>query len=192
MSSSSEVKKWNTRYEKGDENIPAPAQVLMDYQYLLPAAGCALDLACGRGANACLLAQHGLNTSAWDISDVAVERLNHHAAALGLDINCLVRDVCEEPPSASSFEVIVVTRFLHRKLIPALVRALRPGGLIFYQTFTKTRINTAGPRNPDYLLETNELLRLFSELSIVIYREEGRIGDHMAGFRNEAMLIAQK
>jgi tellurite methyltransferase len=41
-------------------------------------------------------------------------------------------------------------------------------------------------------LAENELLRLFSELRVLAYREEGRVGNMAEGFRNEAMIVAQK
>jgi tellurite methyltransferase len=64
--------------------------------------------------------------------------------------------------------------------------------LVFYQTFTREKSADCGPSNPAYLLEENELLRLFSGLRILAYREEGNVGDVAQGFRNEAMIVAQK
>ena len=53
-------------------------------------------------------------------------------------------------------------------------------------------MDDTGPSNPDYRLNVNELLVMFTRLRILLYREEGRIGDITRGFRNEAMLIARK
>jgi len=58
--------KWNARYRMADTTVADPAVVLSENLHLLPARGCALDLACGAGANALLLARHGLETHAWD------------------------------------------------------------------------------------------------------------------------------
>jgi hypothetical protein len=88
--------------------------------------------------------------------------------------------------------VILVCRFLDRGLVPALISALRPQGLIFYQTFLREAVSPDGPRNPDYRLESNELLRLFAPLHVLAYHEEGLVGDLAQGRRNEAMLVAQK
>jgi SAM-dependent methyltransferase len=168
------------------------ARVLADFEHLLPATGRALDLACGTGGNALLLAQHGLETWAWDISDTAVTQLQALARDSNAGITVQQRDVVCLPPDPGSFDVIVVSRFLDRDLIPAICRALREHGLIFYQTFTREKPPGCGPGNPDYLLEVNELLFLFKSLRIIYYREDGNIGDTARGFRNEAMLIAQK
>jgi SAM-dependent methyltransferase len=184
--------RWDQRYA---ETITEqrPVQVLTDYLHLLPASGQVLDLACGLGVNALLLAPRGLTTWAWDISPVAIARLDQAARAAGLVIHTEVRDVTLQPPAAERFDVIVVSRFLERSLSPLLQAALRPGGLLFYQTFTKIRTAAAsGPSNSAFLLDDNELLHLFAPLKVRVYREEGLIGDTRRGFRNEAMLVAQK
>jgi tellurite methyltransferase len=47
--------KWDARYRERDR-IPSPALVLSENLHLLPGSGAALDLACGLGENALLLA----------------------------------------------------------------------------------------------------------------------------------------
>jgi 2-polyprenyl-3-methyl-5-hydroxy-6-metoxy-1,4-benzoquinol methylase len=182
---------WNQRYQH-EITEQSPARVLSEHLYWLPQGGQALDLACGLGANALLLARYGLTTWAWDIASVAISRLDATVRAAGLVVHCEVRDVVVQPPEPERFDVIVVSRFLERSLAPALQAALRPGGLLFYQTFTKNRVSEAGPRSPAFLLEDNELLQLFGALKIRFYREEGQLGDTRRGFRDEAMLVAQK
>ena len=169
-----------------------PVRVLQENAHLLPADGEALELACGLGANAQFLARRGLTVRAWDISSVAIDGLAALAVAEGLSLRAEVRDVVAEPPAADSFDVIVVSHYLERDLAPALVRALRPGGLLFYQTFTVARVSDYGPRTPAFRLQRNELLQLFADLELLVYREEGRVGDTGQGFRDEAMLVAIK
>lgn len=183
--------KWNQRYQ-ASEGSSLAAQVLVENAHLLPKQGDALDLACGLGANAIFLAKQGLSTIAWDISDIAIGQLNSSCENLSLQIATEVRDVVLHPPAQSSFDLIVISRFLERKIIPSLIEALRPGGLIFYQTFVVNKQADVGPSNPEYLLKPNELLKLFQSLIIRVYREEGLEGDLGKGFRNEAMLVAQK
>jgi tellurite methyltransferase len=185
--------KWNQRYRENGGHAPLQAaQVLRDYRHLLPARGKALDLACGLGANAILLAQQGLKISAWDISDVALQRLQHSAAIQQLSIDTELRDVVASPPQASQFDVIVVSHFLDRGLFPSLKAALNPQGLLFYQTFILDKCTEDGPGNPEYLLAQNELLRLCAGMRVLAYREEGRVGDCTRGFRNEALIVVQR
>ena len=67
--------KWDNNYRGSTVDFPRPCHVLDEYGYLLPASGNALDIACGLGGNALLLAAAGLNTTAVDISEVAIDKL---------------------------------------------------------------------------------------------------------------------
>ncbi len=184
--------KWNKRYEQSTDDHCA-AEVLSLNQHLLPSRGLALDLACGLGANTLLLAQRKLQTQAWDISSVALGKLQKIALSDNLHIETLQRDVEKNPPPKNSFDVIVVCRFLCRPLCKDLIQALRPGGLLFYQTFHVNKMDTdIGPSNADFLLQPGELLSLFSALNLVVYREEFACGDATQGLRNEAYLIGKK
>lgn len=184
--------KWDKNYNSCSSAYPSPSEVLSQNQHLLPANGTALDLACGRGANAVCLAENGLTVTAWDISSSALQHLSNKTKAKGLIINSECRDVSERPPEPDRFDVIVVSRFLDRTIIPAIRNAIKPNGLIYYQTFIKDKVNETGPSNPDYLLDKNELLLFFKDWAIINYQEEGSVGDIHIGFRNQAMLIAQK
>jgi len=184
--------KWDRRHELNCLR-PEAAQVLVENRHLLPARGVALDLACGLGGNALLLARAGLQTFAWDLSPVAIERLRSRACEPGLEmLRAEVRDVERDPPAAGSFDVITVSHYLERRLFPALIAALRPGGLLFYQTFTRSGVSDRGPSNPAFRLDDNELLRLCGELAVRFYREEQRLGDLGKGQRDLAMLVAER
>ncbi len=183
---------WEARYrEAGADGVQA-AQVLRDHAHLLPAQGEALDVACGLGANALLLASRGLRVSAWDLSSQAVAALRDTAARRGLHLRAEARDVEVSPPAPASFDVITVSRFLSRPLCPHLRDALRPSGVLFYQTFVRDKVADTGPSNPAYLLAENELLELFAGLRVLVYRDEGSVGDPHGGVRNEAWLVAQQ
>ena len=183
--------KWDARYRDASDE-PSACYALREFAHLLPASGSALDLACGRGGNALLLAGHGLQTQAWDLSPVAIQHLQTIAAERGLSLQTEARDVIAEPPMADSFDVIVVSYFLERTLAEKIAAAVKPGGLLFYETFIRDKPAGVGPSNPDYLLGKNELLQLFSALDVIAYREEGTHGELSQGFRNAAMLVARK
>ena len=184
--------KWNKIYQVSGHGSGRACQVLEEYFHLLPSTGTALDLACGLGGNALLLAKHGLVTSAWDISETVIAHLDADAKQQGLIIATRVVDIVQNPPATDSFDIIVVSRFLARQLVPFIKEAIRTNGLLFYQTYTKTRTDEKGPKDPDYLLNDNELLSLFHDFHILSYHEEGTTGDTALGYRNEAMLVAQK
>lgn len=158
--------KWNRIYSKRPD-VSAPALALVRYAHLLPASGDALDVACGLAANARFLADRGLTAHAWDVSDVAIEQIDHPG-------------------------VIVVSRFLDRPLCGHLARSLRVGGLLYYQTFVKDKPDGVGPSNPSFLLDRGELLDLFAGLDVLAFHDEGQIGDLAAGIRNESILVARR
>lgn len=189
--------KWNERYE----SVHVPNQVidvLELNQHLLDGQGRSLDLACGLGGNALRLAELGYESHAWDVSDKAIEKVQEFAQERQLSICARQCDVSHTLLESESFDVILISRFLVRELIPSLIGALKPGGLIFYQTFTQevlpalSQNQDSGPNNIKYRLKLNELQQLFSALSLRYYREEGLLGDITKGIRNEAMLVAQK
>lgn len=182
--------KWDAIYRQRKKDTPSPALMLSAYAHLLPTKGSALDLACGLGGNSFFLAKKGLDVDAWDISTVAIEHINSTARLS--HIKASVVDLSQATFPANKYDVIAVSRFLDRELIPQLLTALKPSGLLFYQTFTLEKTANEGPSNPNFLLKKTELLSLFSELSPIIYHEEACIGDIKQGIRNEAILIAQK
>ncbi len=185
-------RKWDALHARSEARSRAPAKVLREHSHLLPATGEALELACGEGANAILLAERGLMTSAWDISEVATQKLTNTAKDLGVSMAVAQRDVVASPPAPGSFDVIVISRFLDRTIVADIHAALRERGLLFYQTFILEKVSDFGPNNPDYRLGENELLQLFSQLHILYYHEEGAVGEIDEGLRDEAMLIAQR
>jgi len=183
---------WQQRYLAGAPATPAPARVLADNSFLLPRSGRALDLACGRGGNALFLARLGFETKAWDYAPAAIESLQRIAEGEGLPLQAEVRDVVSDPPPAESFDVIAVSYFLERDIVPALVAALHRDGLIFYETFVKDAPSPTGPANPAFRLADNELLQLFAGQRVLAYQEHGHAGDLAQGQRNVARLVAQK
>jgi len=175
---------WNARYAASEDAVLPPARVLERHASRLPATDDesrdALDLACGRAGNGEWLAARGFRVTAWDISERAIEAIGKRPSS-GIH-RAEVRDVRTAPPEESRFDVIVVVRFLERGLCPAIARALRPGGVLYYQTFTHGLSNTA------FLLGPNELLSLFPTLGVLHYREPAPD----ARGRAEAMLVARR
>lgn len=186
------MNKWDRIYSCAELRDYPAAAVLVDNAFLLPESGTALDLASGLGSNALFLAERGFDTQAWDQSGVAMEKLQRQADFRNLPVKAMVKNICNEVFINCAFDVIIVSRFLNRELAHAIIAALNPDALLFYQTYTREKTTRKGPGNPDFLLAENELLRMFSPLRIVYYRENGRFGDISHGLRNEAQLIAAK
>ena len=184
------IAEWDLHYENV-EPVP-PAQVLIENVHLLSNKGRALDIACGLAENSFLLAQQGYKVDAWDNSQVAVDRVNKKSTEMGLLVNAEIKDVNNTVLPTEYYDVIVLTHYLEQSISSKIVASLKPGGLLFYQTFTREQVSACGPKELKYRLKPNELLFMFSGLKIIVYREEGTIGNVDQGFRNEALLVAQK
>jgi len=90
-----------------------------------------------------------------------------------------------ELPS-SLFDLVVCVRYLQRSLFLQLGQALRPGGMVLYETYTEAQLDFAGgPRNPAYLLKPGELHGAFPKLQVIFYRE-------LRAGQGIATLVAQK
>ena len=150
-----------------------PTRWLLEHERLLPRSGDALDIACGRGRNALWLAARGLRTLAIDRDAAAVQFVREEALRRGVPVTAEVVDL-ETGFTAfaeAAYDVIVVVHYLYRPLFPALKAALRPGGLLVYETFSRGQEHRGHPRNPAFLLEPDELRELVQPLEIVVERE---------------------
>ncbi len=196
MSDDIAANKWDKIYASEDSSDclhqSKAANVLFDHSDLLPNSGVALDLACGLAGNAIYLAKCGLKVHAWDISATAINKVNTYCFKNNVSIATEVRDIEQNPPVKNSFDVICVSYYLERALVSDIIAALKPNGLLFYQTFIAEKVSDVGPSNPQYRLQPNELLTLFSSLHILAYMEYGKVGNVEKGLRDVAALVAQK
>lgn len=165
-----ERQRWEERYREAAAP-PPPCPTLLRASPRLAPAGQALDLACGRGGNALHLAGCGLPTWAWDYSEAAIAALRGAAASAPIPLYPEVRDVIARPPEPERFDVIVVANFLHRPLFAALQAALRPGGLLVYESWCGPYAGR-GPQRAEYRLESGELPVAFPTLTLLDYRED--------------------
>jgi len=135
--------------------LEQPSAWVARFAPLIP-PGEALDLACGSGRHARLLAARGLQVTALDRDAQAL------AAASGQGIATVQYDL-EAPGSAwpfppARFKGIVVTNYLHRPLFGELVASLAPDGILIYETFAQGNEVFGKPSNPNFLLAPGELL----------------------------------
>ena len=163
----------------GTTDVDAPAAWLTKQAHLLPRSGTALDVACGRGRHALWLAHRGLDVRAIDRNADVIAALDAEAKHRGLRLRAEVVDLEEGHPNLGRdvADVIVVVHYLHRPLFPSLIRALGPGGLLVYETFTQAQAKRGKPTNPAFLLAPGELVELVAPLDVIASREgvfEGR------------------
>ncbi len=160
------------------------------HRHLLPADGTALDVACGSGCHAVWLATQGFRVLAVDRRADAIAALAAHPLTSAGLIDVQVQDLETGRPviTPNAFDVVVVTHYLHRPLFPQLVAALRPGGVLVYETFTVAQAARGKPTNPDFLLRPGELVTLVQPLEVLAEREgefDGRMVASVVARRQE-------
>jgi len=149
------------------------AELLVAYLELVVEAaslGPVLDLACGDGHNGVFLAERGVEVSCCDVSPEALERARELAGRRGVTVSLWEVDLERpgiNPLREDVYGAILVFRYLHRPLFPCIRKALRPGGLLVYETFTVEQARLGRPRNPDHLLHSGELQQAFADWEIV-------------------------
>ena len=171
---------WNHVWQERSDERLQPDTWLTKVLPLLP-AGQALDLACGRGRNALLLAERGYAVTAVDASEEGLIQLREEARQRGLVIDLLQQDLEAEPHlPAEEFEVVLQFFYLQRSLFPMLKQAVKPGGVAVIRTFSHAGPWAGGPGHPEYALEQGELLRIFAGWEILLH-EEGLDKAHRGG-----------
>ncbi len=148
-----------------------PSSFLVEHVDLLP-EGSVLDVATGRGRNAVYLARRGFEVEGIDISPEALDAARKLAKEFGVSPTFRTMDLESDVSlPREAFDVIVCFNYLHRPLIPLLKRALRPGGMMVYETYIVDQARFGRPKNPEHLLRHNELLGFFQDFRCIRYRE---------------------
>lgn len=114
-----------------------------------------LDLACGSGRHARLLAELGHPVLAVDRDEQAL------AACVAPGIRCEQHDLENGTPwpfAGRGFAGIVVTNYLHRPLFAPLLATLAPDGVLIYETFAAGNGQYGRPSSPGFLLQPGELI----------------------------------
>ena len=152
-----------------------------------------LDLACGSGRNGLYLARHEIPVVFADIRSDALkgvaDRLFPGIAELWqVDLE---QQACN-PLGGRQFFAILVFRYLHRPLLPAIREAVHPGGLVIYETFTREQPKYGRPRNPAFLLLPGALDQYFCDWQI-LHSFEGITETRDTGAKTAiAQIVARK
>lgn len=129
----------------------------------------AIDLACGAGRDSVYLAKRGWQVTGIDYQADALERCQRLALSNQVKLTTLLRDLESQPEPLEDLccDLVLIMRYLHRPLLPAIDRLIKPGGAIIYSTFMVGSEQYGSPRNPAYLLKPGELAEAFSGYNIL-------------------------
>jgi SAM-dependent methyltransferase len=127
---------------------------------LIAEGGRVLDLAAGSGRHSVYLAKLGFSVLAVDRDAAALEALALSNQGLDIEIEHLDLEGSTWPLADRSglFDAVVVTNYLYRPYLELLPDLLAEGGILIYETFAHGNAAFGKPSNPDFLLQTGELL----------------------------------
>lgn len=181
--------RWEDRYRSGQRPHDGPPSELLRRwlrKAMPPAAGTrprtALDIATGLGRNALLLARAGYQVDAVDISPTALREAARRARRLGLrGVRWVTADLDRWRPPRASYDVVVNAFFLNRRLFPALRAAVRPGGLLIFETHLVGKDGLErGRHSPRTRLRPGELRRALRGWDVLYAKDGlGRTGRRM-------------
>jgi len=149
-----------------------PAETLKNYLKLIGDNNnrTVLDIAMGEGRNAVFMALNGYRVTGIDISSVAIKKANALARENNVSIKGIVADLDKYEFKNHEFDIVLCYYYLDRDLIAKMKKWLKPGGIIIFEGYTiDDPVESKGNKN--YLLENNELLKLFSEYRVVHFEE---------------------
>ena len=178
--------RWDSRFAKegyfmGKDPIP----FLVTHVDLLP-KGKALDLAMGEGRNSVYLASKGFQVLGLDISPKGLEKAQKLAAEKQVTIETKAVDLEQYQLERDAYDVILVSYYLQRTLIPQIKAALKSGGVAVIETYNLDYLKYNPRFRREWALEQNELLEWFKDFKILRYQT---VDDGKEAFSS---IIAQK
>ncbi len=171
--------RWNEKHIT--KPMPEHVSGIVEKYAHLAKVGDALDIAAGVGRNTHYLAEKGFVVDAIDFSDYALSQIKNMAT-----INKIEADLDSYRFKYNAYDLIVNCNYLDRRHFPQIKEALKPGGLLIFETFIVAHgEHYHQPTNLDFVLRKNELLHTFIGLEIVYYEEHDEIN-----LRNEKVKVA--
>lgn len=140
--------------------IPKSSAWVMRFCPLIAQGGRVLDLAAGSGRHSVYLAKLGFSVLAADRDAAALDVIAQSQPGLAIEIAQLDLEGSSWPLADRSglFDAVVVTNYLYRPYLDLLPDLLAEGGVLIYETFAHGNGAFGKPSNPDFLLQTGELL----------------------------------
>ncbi len=159
------------RFQPAKDLMDKPAPFLVRHLGLLP-KGRAVDVAMGKGRNAVFLAEQGWEVIGLERDPDAISAVRALASTRMVRIETREIDLERSPVPAEGFDLLICFFYLDRKLIPSIHEAVRPGGVVVYETFLlENHLRFGHPRRKEFCLAPEELKDLFSGFDPLIYEE---------------------
>lgn len=146
--------------------LGAPSPWVMRWLPLLAPGARVLDVACGSGRHVRVLVAAGMQVTALDRDGAAMAPLRGMARLVEADI-----EGGPWPLAGERFDAVIVTHYLWRPLMTAIMDSVSDGGLLVYETFALGNETVGRPARPDFLLKPGELLDATAGWRVVAYED---------------------
>jgi len=183
--------KWDTKYNETPKLLEK-REVGLQFKKAIKYSkvGMALDIACGAGKNSIYLAENDFEVESLDISKVALDVLKDYDYK---NITTVLTDLDGFNPVENKYDLIVMTNFLDRDMIPKLVKGLKYQGILFIETYMIHISNTKKSSNLNYLLKEGELKTFFDDDYVVLdYSEFDNEPYELYKMRKQSITIQKK
>jgi SAM-dependent methyltransferase len=152
------------------DDMAEPSPWVARFADHVPPGGRVLDVACGGGRHARFFLERGHPVTVVDRDTSGVKDLQDDPGVEVLE--CDLEAGAPWPFPGRTFEGVVVANYLWRAILPGIVAAVAPGGVLLYETFARGQEQFGHPHNPDFLLKPGELLEAVrGELRVVAYED---------------------
>ena len=194
---------WDSRYAEDEYAYGThPNEFLVAQRARLEAGQTALSIGDGEGRNGVWLAAQGLDVTTVDYSQEGINKARRLAAERGVRLTTLCADLTEWDWPTNAFDVAVAI-FVHfspehrTAMHHALLRALKPGGLLILEAYHKDQLDygTGGPPSLEMLYTREDLEGDFAEAEILGLEHRVREvheGRHHQGTSSVLQLLARK
>jgi cyclopropane fatty-acyl-phospholipid synthase-like methyltransferase len=161
---------YSNSYNKEDGTIlkwsagsANPEIVSLVYKGVIKEKSKILEVGCGLGAESVFLAARGMNVTAMDLSEDAIEKCKRISEVYGLNINWMVHDLLGEELFDEEFDIITDQGCFHhmhedeREIYADRVyKYLKPGGMLILRAFSDKIPGGPQPRrvSSDNLIDT--------------------------------------
>lgn len=136
-----------------ESQAPQPSPWVWRWTPLVRAGASVLDVACGRGRHMRWFSQRGFTVTGVDRDPQALAAARAWGEVIEADI-----ENGPWPLAGQRFGAVVVTNYLWRPLLPAILASVAEGGVLIYETFAAGNETVGRPARADFLLRTGELL----------------------------------
>src|SRR3954454_15677081 len=165
---------WDQRYSAAEFAYGTEPNDFLAARVEAIPPGPVLELGCGEGRNAVFLAGRGYAVTAVDQSAAGLRKAARLAAERGVSLTTVQADLGASAIRPGHWAGIVsifcpLPRAVRRPLYAAVVRGLRPGGVLLLEAYTPAQIGrgTGGPKDPDMLPTLAELTEELAGLEFV-------------------------